>query len=147
MKNLLFILVLLAFSTSLFGQEIGNAPNNFTTGITITCHVTGYASDDGQTRAGLYNSPETWIKTEFGKYTTVIHNNKATIIFHNVPPGEYGVSLYHDANKNNDFDRTWGIPTEDYAVSNNAKRMLSAPKWEEAKFKVGTVDMEIYFSF
>lgn len=143
MVNIVLLFCLLNFSFQPQNSVIPESQN----GITLTVHVSNFDSDAGQVRSGLYNSKETWIKTEFGKFTTTIQNKKATLYFYNVPPGEYGISMYHDENKNYDFDRTLGIPTEPYAVSNNAKRMFAAPLWEECKFTVGTSDMEIKIKF
>ena len=69
------------------------------------------------------------------KYVT-IKEGKAFAEFDNLPFGEYGVSAYHDENKNEELDANWiGIPKEGVGASNNAKGKMGPPKYEDAKFE------------
>jgi uncharacterized protein (DUF2141 family) len=55
--------------------------------------------------------------------------------FEGLPAGTYAVSVSHDANDNGKTDtKLFGIPTEDWAVSNNVRPKLRAPRFEEASF-------------
>jgi len=61
------------------------------------------------------------------------------VTFTDVPKGEYAVSVYHDENSNGVMDKNmFGIPSEDYASSNNAKGVMGPPKYADAKFKINT---------
>ena len=43
-----------------------------------------------------------------------------TVVFENLKPGKYAVSVLHDANKNKDLDKNkLGIPKEGFGFSNN----------------------------
>jgi len=54
-----------------------------------------------------------------------------------VPPGQYAVRLFHDVNGNGQFDTNpFGIPTEPFAFSNNARGRFGPATWEEAVFTV-----------
>jgi uncharacterized protein (DUF2141 family) len=55
--------------------------------------------------------------------------------FNNLPYGTYAVSVMHDANMNDKLDTNFiGIPKEGIGISNNAKGVLSAPKFRDASF-------------
>jgi uncharacterized protein (DUF2141 family) len=54
-----------------------------------------------------------------------------------LPEGIYAIALFVDANKNLKIDKNFlGIPKEQFGFSNNAMGKLSAPSFEQAKFKV-----------
>ena len=54
-----------------------------------------------------------------------------------IPDGTYALVLFIDTNKNGKFDKNFiGIPKEQYGFSNNAMGKLSAPTFEQAKFKI-----------
>ena len=59
--------------------------------------------------------------------------------FWGLPPGEYGIAVYHDLNANNVMDKRFlVIPSEAYGFSNNARGPfgLGRPGFEKAKFTV-----------
>jgi len=54
-----------------------------------------------------------------------------------VPDGEYAIAAFLDLNQNETMDKNFiGIPKEQYGFSNNAMGRMSAPSFEQAKFKV-----------
>ncbi|MDA9690478.1 DUF2141 domain-containing protein [Pseudomonadota bacterium] len=54
-----------------------------------------------------------------------------------IPDGEYAIAFFIDANGNKKLDKNFlGIPKEQFGFSNNAMGTLSAPTFEQAKFKV-----------
>ncbi|GAB3499553.1 hypothetical protein GCM10027341_23080 [Spirosoma knui] len=56
-----------------------------------------------------------------------------------VEPGDYAIAVYHDENGNGKMDkRMFGIPKEPYGFSNNFRPTMSAPKFTDCKFTVGT---------
>jgi uncharacterized protein (DUF2141 family) len=59
----------------------------------------------------------------------------ATCEFRGVKPGTVAISAYHDENGNKKFDKgMFGIPTEGYCTSRNAKGNMGPPKFDDAKF-------------
>ena len=61
--------------------------------------------------------------------------------FSNVEPGTYAVAVVHDENGNGKLDKNFvGVPSEGYGVSNNKTYALSAPKWAESSFTLGTTE-------
>ncbi len=60
-----------------------------------------------------------------------------TCQFRGLAPGRYAVSVGHDLNGNRRVDTNlFGMPTEQWGVSNNARPALRAPRFEEAVFTV-----------
>ncbi|GAB4037553.1 DUF2141 domain-containing protein [Spirosoma gilvum] len=56
-----------------------------------------------------------------------------------VEPGEYAIAVFHDENGNGQLDkRIFGIPKEPYGFSNNFRPKMSAPKFTDCRFTVGT---------
>lgn len=105
--------------------------------VNLTVAVSGLKNNKGTVRIGLYNSDKTFLKTTYKNIVSEIKNNEATITFVGIPKGEYGISTYHDENDNGKMDRNMmGIPSEDYACSNNAKGFMGPPAYNDAKFNV-----------
>lgn len=60
-----------------------------------------------------------------------------TCRFGSLAPGRYALSVGHDLNGNRRVDTNlFGMPTEQWGVSNNARPALRAPRFDEAVFAV-----------
>jgi len=68
----------------------------------------------------------------------------ATVVFKNLPQGDYAASVLHDENLTGkmDFDAQ-GIPQEGYGISNNPDTTQGPPTPEEAKFAVNQAESAI----
>ncbi|WP_082603431.1 DUF2141 domain-containing protein [Flavobacterium sp. Root901] len=105
--------------------------------VKLTVTVSGLKNNTGIVRVGLYNSDGTFLKTSYKSLTSEIKNNEAAVTFENLPAGEYAISTYHDENNNGMLDKNMmGIPSEDYAASNNAKGFMGPPSYKDAKFVI-----------
>jgi uncharacterized protein (DUF2141 family) len=63
-----------------------------------------------------------------------------TVTFEGLPVGEYAVRAFHDLNGNGRMDTNpFGMPTEPYAFSNNARGNMGPASWDRAKFTVDGV--------
>lgn len=103
----------------------------------LTVAVSGLKNNTGMVKVGLYNSEGTFLKTIYKSITSEIKNNSATVTFVGIPKGEYGISTYQDENSNGILDKNMmGIPSEDFACSNNAKGFMGPPAYEDAKFNI-----------
>ena len=103
--------------------------------VNLTVAVSGLKSNTGLVKVGLYNSDGTFLQSTYKSITSAIKNNSATVTFVGIPKGEYGISTYQDENSNGKLDKNMmGIPSEDFACSNNAKGFMGPPKYEDAKF-------------
>jgi uncharacterized protein (DUF2141 family) len=57
--------------------------------------------------------------------------------FAGIASGDYAVSVSHDLNGNRALDTNFfGVPTEAWGVSNNARPLMRVPAWKEAVFSV-----------
>jgi len=101
----------------------------------------------GVLHVALFNSKSDWDKDVVNDGTGneyLIKRDEAKtreqeVIFEDVPPGTYGISIYHDLNNNGELDRNQLIgilPAEPYGFSNNVKPTTGAPKFEECNFIV-----------
>lgn len=105
--------------------------------VKLTVTVSGLKNNTGTVKVGLYNSEGTFLKTTYKKLASEIKKNEAVVTFDNLPAGEYAISTYHDENNNGTLDRNMmGIPSEDYAASNNAKGFMGPPAYKDAKFVI-----------
>ena len=120
-----------------FAQDLG----------TITVEVSGMESDEGVVRIALYKSKDVYENTDarkprlpgaFPSYKggmTNIVNRIAKWSFRDIPYGEYVVASYHDRNNNDILDAgLFGIPKEAFGFSNDARGIVGAPDYDEAKF-------------
>ncbi|HBC14648.1 MAG TPA: hypothetical protein DC026_02970 [Erythrobacter sp.] len=70
------------------------------------------------------------------QHRVVRANSRVTIVFHDVPPGEYAISLLHDENGNGKADKTLFLPKEGFGFSRDAKASFGPPRFSSAAFKV-----------
>jgi uncharacterized protein (DUF2141 family) len=139
MKKLTMVLVfLLVGSVAALGAEKAQ----------VEVKIEGLSSDKGRVGAVLFNSADGFPKDSkkaFKSARAQIKDKKATVVFKDLPPGEYAFAVIHDENENGKMDYRFGIPQEGYAFSNNAMGTLGPPGFDKAKFKVekGTVTQTI----
>jgi uncharacterized protein (DUF2141 family) len=101
----------------------------------LTIHVDDVKAAGGTIQVALYNSADTFMKTVAGLGKTAATGQANTVVIKDVPPGEYAFALFHDANSNEKLDKNmFGIPTEDYAFSNNALGKMGPPTYDSARF-------------
>lgn len=107
----------------------------------ITITIKNLRDDGGLVVADLFgDNAETFLDGKHVlvrvKKTAIIGDTQFCIP---VPgPGEYAVSVYHDKNNNDNFDKGFlSIPKETFGMSTNPEFGMSAPTYDEAKFTVG----------
>ncbi len=106
----------------------------------VLIEVRGLQGSEGAVRAALWRvatgfpseAEEAWRQT-----TAVVERATCRLEFKDVPYGRYAVSLYHDENGNEEFDRNFlGIPTEGFGASNNRASRFRTPVFEDAVFRL-----------
>jgi len=77
--------------------------------------------------------------------TVKISDNTCTIIFKDLPNGQYGISHIHDENGNGELDTNFiGMPKEGFGFSNDPKGKMGPPDFEEWLFTVsGDTEIQI----
>ena len=111
----------------------------------LTVDVVGVASAEGSVGCALFSrsvagqfplAQEAAIRTRHPAKPGTLQ-----CVFRDLSAGEYAVSAAHDLNDNGQTDRNFvGLPTEPWAVSNNVRPTLRAPRFAEAAFTLATTD-------
>ncbi len=100
----------------------------------LTIRVDGVASADGDIKIALYNSADSFLIKPLRGLQAPAHAGTVEVKVDDLPPGDYAFAVYHDANGNGKMDRNMvGMPTEDYAFSNNAVGKRGAPRYDDAR--------------
>jgi uncharacterized protein (DUF2141 family) len=103
----------------------------------LTITVDGVKSNDGQIMVALYDSADGFLKRTVKTGAAPAVNGSTRLTIKDVPAGNYGFALFHDANSNGKMDKNMmGIPSEDYAFSNNALGNMGPPSFDQARFAV-----------
>lgn len=118
--------------------------------------VEGVRSDNGALMIGFYDSATNFedaidtsahvgLLNDKGRLVGVTMRAKTGpqgIAIMDLPPGRYGVIVFHDENDNGLLDVSFlGIPVEGYGFSNDAIGFLSAPSFDKASVAVGSGDV------
>jgi len=96
--------------------------------------ITNIKGHKGNIIVGIYDSDENFLKKPLdGKMAKAV-GDSVTVVFENLKPGKYAISVLHDANKNKDLDKNkLGIPKEGYGFSNNVMGAMGPPSFERAQ--------------
>ncbi len=103
----------------------------------LTVNISEIEQGKGHVLVALYADKEAYAsgKASFASKVKA-DNEKETVVFENLPDGEYSIKMYQDENGNNKLDFNMiGIPKEGYGFSNNVG-MFGAPDYVETKFTV-----------
>jgi len=123
---LLCILLLPIFGCRLSAQT---APS-----CNLRVRVTGLRNAKGVVRLTLFRDAEV-------VETRELQIDPATLTvkvgFEKLPQGIYAVNLFHDENNNGKMDTNFvGMPTEGYGMSNNPKKRMGKPGFDETNFQI-----------
>jgi uncharacterized protein (DUF2141 family) len=100
----------------------------------LSVHISDLKTADGKVMVAVYASAADFLKSPLLAATAAADPAGKTIVLRDLPAGEYAVAVYHDANGNGKMDKNMmGIPTEDYAFSNNAIGNFGPPTFDSAK--------------
>ncbi len=117
-------------------------------GTTLDVHITKFESNEGKVYVALYDAESNWLETRYKGEIGEIQNLEARVQIKDVPPGVYGISLFHDTNGNGELDTNFlGIPKEPIACSNNAVGRFGPPSWADAKFEMSEEAVSLNISF
>ena len=125
MRNILIVFIFTGIYSHLQAQS-------------LTVEVTNIEERKGTMRVCLCSKEENFLSScEYGKIKAV-SGDKETILFEEVAAGTYALSLYHDQDDNGKLntDGMFGLPSEPYGFSNNAKGMFGPPSFEKCIFEV-----------
>ncbi len=121
MKKLLVLCALMGFSVYAICQ----------TKLQVT--VTNIKGHKGNIIVGIFDSNENFLKKPLDGRMVQASGDSIIVVFENLKPGKYAVSVLHDANKNKDLDQNkLGIPKEGFGFSNNVTGAMGPPSFERA---------------
>jgi uncharacterized protein (DUF2141 family) len=105
----------------------------------LIIEFTGMKNDEGKMAASLVDSSTLFLSRNqqpMRKYSDKITQHRSTWRIEDLSFGQYAISAYHDENNNGELDSgLFGIPTEDYGFSNNARGSFGPPDYEDAAFE------------
>lgn len=113
----------------------------------LTILIDDVKAANGNLMVAVYASPDTFLKQPANATAApaLVTGNK--VVFKEIPEGEYAFVVYHDANSNGKLDKNpVGIPTEDYAFSNNALGKMGPPSYDSAKFVLPAAGATVHVS-
>jgi uncharacterized protein (DUF2141 family) len=103
----------------------------------LTVRIEEVKSGQGKLMIAIYDSAHSFLTRPVGSASVAAASATVDVVFNDLPAGEYGIALFHDANDNNRMDsNAMGIPIEQYAFSNNAWGNMEPPNFEQVKFTV-----------
>lgn len=103
----------------------------------LTVNIENVKSNDGNLMVAIYDSAANFLKNPLQAAKMTAQTGNSTVQFKDLPPGEYAVVVYHDANGNGQLDKNmFGMPVEDYGFSNNTVGKTARPSFDAAKMGV-----------
>ncbi|MEM1105275.1 MAG: DUF2141 domain-containing protein [Pseudomonadota bacterium] len=105
---------------------------------TLSLTLEGIATHSGTIRVAVFAGQEDYDANGGVVGANVpVASDSHTVTLEGLAPGFYGIKLYHDIDDDGDMDTNpFGIPTEPYGFSNNARGRFGPAKWEAAAFEV-----------
>ena len=104
----------------------------------VTIEVSVPSDRQGTVMAAIFDKAEAFPRGAALRTATAQSiKGKTTLLFADLPKGDYAVTAFLDENSNNKLDgNLFGIPTELYGFSRNARGLTGAPPFADAAFRV-----------
>jgi len=146
MTKIILVFVLYLISIIGFSQNENSEINKKENLVSIKAFVNNVSSNNGKVVFGIY-SKEGFLVKPIQSINAVITERKSSIIFRDMPKGEYSIVCFHDKNENHKMDFSEnGMPLEDYGVSTN-NVSFGPPQFEATKFEVTNKDLTFEIEF
>lgn len=132
-KNHHFIIIVFVFFTTNFLIAQNTC--------TLEVVVTGLKNTEGQIMVSINEGPDGWPESNFieQRFIPIFRAPTFTIIFKDLPYGNYALGLLHDKDKNGEMTKNFlGMPKEGFAFSRDYNVVFRAPKYDEANFELNT---------
>lgn len=104
----------------------------------VTVTFTGIQTPTGAIMAGVYDS-----EAAFGGGAPIkgvrleVTGGEVSTVIAGLAPGRYAIKAFHDVDGDGRMGTNpFGMPTEPYAASNNARGTMGPPAWNDAVFEV-----------
>jgi uncharacterized protein (DUF2141 family) len=89
----------------------------------------------GRIAVALFNNEKDFTSKRLQGRIAQAKTGEVQVAFENLVPGDYAISVMHDANENDELDsNAFGIPKEGFGFSNDVMGMFGPPSFNKAKF-------------
>jgi uncharacterized protein (DUF2141 family) len=116
-------------------------------GHTLTVVVENINKEGGNIGVLVFNSTKGWPEDRFAALKDVVvpaHPGTVNVIIPGLPASDYALAVLHDVNQNHKLDKNlFGVPKEQWGMSNNPHATIKAPPFSAAKFSLAG-DMEVH---
>lgn len=113
----------------------------------LAVEISGVSKPEGQVCLNLFNSSNGFPSSrEEAVQTLCIEMVEGPLVatFEDLNPGSYAISVFHDANGDNEFNRNFvGIPAEGFGFSRNPVALTGPPDFGDAAFLVAGTETRI----
>ena len=98
--------------------------------------VTGIDQLQGSIRVCLMTENEDFLKECKFDQSMAVVSAATQIIFADIPPGTYCISLFHDLDDDETLasEGLFGMPSEPFGFSNNPSMFFGPPSWKRCSF-------------
>ncbi|MEE9350062.1 MAG: DUF2141 domain-containing protein [Flavobacteriaceae bacterium] len=143
MTKIILAIVLFLATLLSFSQDVETISKNKK----ITVTVKNAPNDLGKIYFSIYKKEGFSKRNPIQQIESTIKNGIASVTFNIEESDTYAILCYHDSNSNSrmDFAET-GMPLEDYGASNNIMK-FGPPKFEDSKFELKDIDLNIFIKF
>lgn len=98
----------------------------------LTIEVISPRPDLGKVNAALFNDEASWMKNPLAEQR-IPAAGKTVLVYRNLAPGTYALSLFQDLNGNTKLDtNVVGLPTEPFGFSRDAAGVMGPPGFAAA---------------
>ena len=105
---------------------------------TLEIKIDKIKNNNGNIIVGLYNKDNHFPRNANDGKIVKADKNGVTVVFKDLKPGTYAVSVLHDENENKDMDQNkLGIPKEGFGFSNNVMGAIGPPSFNKAHIDIG----------
>lgn len=114
----------------------------------IQARILGIKNSTGTVACALFESPvgfpNDYLRYAINITVVKIREMQARCEFPGIPPGMYALAVVHDENMNGKHDANWfGLPSEGYGFSNDAKALLDEPSFSDAGFQYNGQNLDM----
>ncbi len=113
----------------------------------LTVTINNIKLVEGELYIAIYDSEDTFMDIDRTAFREIIPVSTETesVIFANVPDGEYAIAVFQDLNGNGELDtKGMGLPKEPFGFSNDARGKYGPPKYKKAKISLsGNMEISI----
>jgi uncharacterized protein (DUF2141 family) len=106
----------------------------------VEVRIDGFDNEEGQVLIALFLDDAGWPNDEtraFAASVLPIRDLQAVTEFEEVPAGPFAISVFHDEDLDRELDTgIFGIPTEAYGFSRDARDTFGPPGFDEARLDV-----------